>query len=99
MTKLEGAVFVTTGLVIQRLRYKSALPFSRLQCLLLACKRSLIIAHGLFQFCDLFTLSVEEPHPDFVGLIGLTSFEEPLVQYGNLVLEGYSLSAMFLVGS
>ena len=91
--------FVITGLVVQGLYYKGALPFLRLQCLLLGYKYSLIVAYGLFQFCDFFALGIEEPYTDFVGLIGLTSFEEPLVQYGILIFERVLFPAEFLVGS
>jgi len=59
----------------------------------------LIVTHGLFQFCDFFALGIEEPHADLVGLIGLTGFEEPLVQYGILIFERHLLPAEFLVGS
>ena len=67
--------------------------------MLLSCKCSLIVTHGLFQFCDFFALGIEEPHADLIGLIHLTSFEKTLVQYGILIFERLLLPAEFLVGS
>jgi len=90
---------VTAELMIKKLYYKSVLSFLQLQCLLLSCKCSLIVAHSLFQFCDFFALSIEEPHADLAELIGLTDFKKPLMQYDILIFKHTLLSAKFFVKS